>query len=197
MHAAAARGEIKPSVVKDFDKATKGKFKNLPEKVEKQASVLSELMYKAAAEKKKTHSMAGLGATIGALGGAGLGMYLGGRAGGEVTRNVANAGIESRQALIDHMRPADKLMWRLQSAAGQTSPGEGYGDAMAELQAMRASVPAAGNVGQLAGGGLAALPGAGIGALVGARIGKHFGRGKKHAEFVDRLTKAAAKKHEA
>lgn len=49
MHAAAARGEIRPSVVKDFDKATKGKFKDLPEKVEKKASMLAELMFKAAA----------------------------------------------------------------------------------------------------------------------------------------------------
>lgn len=37
MHAAAARGDIKPSVVEDFDAASKGKMKKLPEHVDKMA----------------------------------------------------------------------------------------------------------------------------------------------------------------
>lgn len=35
MHAKAARGEIPMSVVKEFDKASKGNMKNLPKHVKK------------------------------------------------------------------------------------------------------------------------------------------------------------------
>lgn len=34
-HAAAARGEISPATVKEFDAATKGKYQSLPERVKK------------------------------------------------------------------------------------------------------------------------------------------------------------------
>lgn len=35
MHAAESRGEISPKVVHEFDEATKGKYKSLPEHVKK------------------------------------------------------------------------------------------------------------------------------------------------------------------
>lgn len=39
MHAAADRGEIKKSVVKEFDQATKGMYASLPEHVKKRGQI--------------------------------------------------------------------------------------------------------------------------------------------------------------